>query len=339
MLHEDLLDTSPPDVLFWTSDRGGSLFSRCQEPARALRLLSVRAEVTPVITESLRRARTIVGHRVVTDRQLEIWRRLAGDRLPGQKLVFDADDDYWSVDETNSPHVHALYRDPGIRANLAEAVGLADLVTVCSARLAEVVREHNPRVRVTPNTLPAELARPGGPVRRPGAPYVLGWAGSPGNHSGLNIVAEPVRRWLDRDRNATLHVIGLPGAAVAAKGLNHPRVRVTEWVSGTADYIRKIDFHVWLASYQDTPFNAAKFPTKVMESSVLGIPVIASDISSYRSTFGPGVTLAGNDDESWYQAIRMVAPLDAWRRHQAAIDGTRHLTECQARTWQGVLTS
>jgi glycosyltransferase involved in cell wall biosynthesis len=48
------------------------------------------------------------------------------------------------------------------------------------------------------------------------------------------------------------------------------------------------EFDVWCAPYRSTPFNAAKFPTKWLEASVLGIPLIASDTEAYRRVIRHG---------------------------------------------------
>lgn len=330
---------TPPDVVFWTSDKGGGRFSRCEEPARALRLLGHEAVVTPLITESLRRAPVIVGHRLVTDKQSNGWRQMIEHRLPGQRFVADADDDYTAVDPINEGRTYALYSQDKTQDNIVQWLRLADRVTVCSGRLAEVYGRHNDQIIRTPNTLPVAVSRPAGARRRAAAPYVIGWAGSPSAHADLALIVPALKRWLARDRYATVHLVGAPALTVQALGVDDSRVRVTEWINGTANYAARIDFDVWLAPYRDTPFNRGKFPTKIMESAVLGIPLIASDVGAYHQG-GPGVLLTGNSDKEWFQALRAAADLSAWRRMRDAkvrASGAQHLTECNAPRWEEVL--
>jgi glycosyltransferase involved in cell wall biosynthesis len=61
------------------------------------------------------------------------------------------------------------------------------------------------------------------------------------------------------------------------------------WVPSVEEYLKRVaEWDVWVAPYRDTAFNRAKFPTKWLESSVLGIPLIASDTEAYRAVIRHG---------------------------------------------------
>lgn len=111
-----------PDVVFWTADRGGSRFYRCEQPAEALAKLGYEVEVTGALTETLRRARTVVGMRIVTPSQIKGWREIIGHRLPGQRFVFDGDDNYFAIDPENNPDVYRMYSSSDTQEILREAL-------------------------------------------------------------------------------------------------------------------------------------------------------------------------------------------------------------------------
>lgn len=333
--------TGAPDVVFWTPDRAGSRFYRCEQPARALSMLGRRTIITPVLCHSWVRAGTIVGQQISTPGHTEVWHRLAAERDAGvgpQRLVFDIDDDYFSVPDTvDGAHEH--YGDPEVRDRLASNIALADLVTVCSNRQAELARKFNPNVRITPNTLPSSVVRDPRRYGSSGAgrrPVVVGWSGSPAGHHDLDLAADALRALLGR-RNVRLHLVGIPPALAAQKGLVGESVTVTPWVTGTVNYLEAIDFDVWVAPYRDMPFNHAKFPTKAIESSVRGISLLASPVQEYAALADAGQGIVCVKDSGWREALEWitqvhraadrVAEQNSWWRH-------RYITEANAPIWQ-----
>lgn len=271
-----------PAVHFWAADWAGCGFYRCQEPARVLGMLGYRTTVDTIITESWT-AGTVVGQRISQPHPSRRWRRLARDRdLTGtpRRLVFDVDDDLFAL--TPGAPAYEFYARPEVRAQLAENASLADVITCASEPIAARMAEFGPTV-VIPNGLPAELLSWPRLARRPDADVVIGWVGSSSSEPDLAVAAAGIRRVLDRNPRWRLHTIGATVAAVERAGLAHPQVDVTEWVPGTLDYLRRVDFDVWVAPLRDTAFNRAKFPTKVMESAILGVPLVCSPVGEYAA--------------------------------------------------------
>jgi glycosyltransferase involved in cell wall biosynthesis len=74
-----------------------------------------------------------------------------------------------------------------------------------------------------------------------------------------------------------------------ALGLRGRQIGALGWVERHEHYMQAVgEWDVWVAPYRDIPFNAAKYPTKFLESSILGIPLIASDIEPYRRVIRHG---------------------------------------------------
>jgi hypothetical protein len=328
--------TRPPDVVFWSADKGGTRYYRCAEPARALELLGYRCQVAEVLCPSWGRSPTIVGHRVSSPKGTKLWQELAHQaRRTGQQLVYDADDHYLQVDPSNEA-AYSVYSRPEVQERIIANLRVAHTVTVCSTALAEVYGQYNDNVVVTTNTLPAAFSLWRRPLRRR---LVVGWAGSEASHAELTIVA-PVLRELARRDDVEVHLIGVPEHVARSRRLSAEQgIRVTPWVWGTEEYLTTVDFDIWIVPQRSTPFNGAKFPTKAMEASVLGIPIIASPVGEYPRRIGNAGVVAYNPT-AWGKIIESMISNVMMRRDCAA--AARHsahqwYTEGHAQQWEKIL--
>lgn len=232
---------------------------------------------TKVVPSELPGYEVIVGQRMDKHAALPTWRRLRAT----SKLVYEIDDDVFNVDVTNWM-AYGTYGRADTQDAVAHAAEVANLVTVTTERLAEVMRRYNDNVAVLPNCVPDELLELGRPRRDK---VVVGWAGGASHALDIALVAETVGRFLDRTPKAQLHLVGTDyRKTVGRVG------RFTAWDSDTSRYYRNIDFDIGLAPLTDTGFNRSKSPIKAMEYAALGIPVIASDIPPYSDFVVDGVT-------------------------------------------------
>lgn len=276
-------------IRFWAADLGGCAYYRMHEPARVLRLLGHDAQASTILTESdCRDLDVLVGQRVCQPGASEKWRQLAEQRtLTGRpKLIYDLDDDITCLPET-SVEARQFYNDPAVQDRIRQNISLANLLTGATPKIAESYASHALRYQVIPNGLPAELLqwdRPHHPM------FTIGWVGSAQSKPELRIIADQVRRMLRRNPTWRFHAIGVERDTLADAGLDLIRVANTPWIQGTDRYLRQVDFDLWLAPYQDTPFNQAKYPTKALEAGFLGIPLIASEVGYYRDAILPGGT-------------------------------------------------
>lgn len=302
-----------PDVHFWAADKAGCGFYRCEEPGRVLRMLGYQVVVDTLRTPAWQQ-HAVVGQRVCDTRPTVGWQQLAADRdkrrVPAQ-LVYDVDDDLFAVDE-RSP-AHGFFARPDIRANIVRNAQVADVVTCATSVIADRMRAETGHrdIRVIGNGLPAALSgwtRPAhrGPLGDMPA-VTLGWTGSALSAPDLAVAAPAIRRILDRNPRWRLHTIGAPVGAVEAVGLAHPQVDVTEWIPGTLEFLARVDFDVWVAPWRDTPFNRAKWPTKIMESRMLGIPLVVTPVGAYadRGNHDAGVFTAREAHEWQHHLWRL----------------------------------
>jgi hypothetical protein len=98
--------------------------------------------------EWLHTADVIVGQRVCQPGATVRWQQMA--REGRCALVYEIDDDLLDVDPSNGP-AWSFFSRPEIRANVIRNIVLADLVTVSTEPLADVVSQWNRNVVVLPD--------------------------------------------------------------------------------------------------------------------------------------------------------------------------------------------
>lgn len=324
-------------VFGWAADTGGCRWYRLTVPLAELGRRGHQVGHGISYSAAWDDADAVIGMRVANPGPSTLWRAWAEQ---GRKLIYDADDDYFSVDRANR-QAWQFFSRPDAQRRIAANVEMASVITCATERLAEVMRPYNPRVAVVPNALPAEVLT--WPTNRTDNGLVtLGWAGTPSTLPDLAPLAGKLRRFLDRHPRVELHTIGLPAHHIAGVGLRHERVRCTPHIPDPQDYLKAVDFDVWVAPYRPIAFNRAKVPTKALEAGALGIPIVASDIRPYRQHIRHGETglLVGRDHD-WDTALHhLVTDEEARARMGAAAraQAADHTIEKIAPLWERALS-
>lgn len=248
----------------------------------------------------------VVGQRMDKHDALPIWRRLGLT----SRLVYEIDDDVFCVEPVNSM-AHRVYDQPVTQDSVIHAAQVADLVTVTTEPLADVMREHNPNVVVIPNYVPDEILD----IERPRRDrLVVGWAGGASHAADISMIAGQVRRFLDRHPTAELHLIGTD----YRETFRRP-ARYTGWTPDLPAYYGNIDFDIGLAPLTGTRFDRSKSNIRALELAALGIPAIASDVEPYRDFVIDGVTgyLVRREHE-WFARLRDLVNDPAMREEMGA---------------------
>ena len=256
-------------------------------------------------TDEARDHRVIVGQRISRTHALPIWRRLQLNH----RLVYETDDDVWSIDPTNFAAV--LGHTPDVIDATEQAIAAAHLVTVSTEPLAEVLRRFHDNVVVLPNHVDAALLD----LDRPRRDRVtVGWAGGDSHLRDIAMVAPHLRRFFARNPAVDFHTIGTDyRPAMKLPG------RHTDWNPDIGAYYRSIDFDIGLAPLVDSVFNRSKSAVKALEYAALGIPVIASDLEPYRPFVEHGVTgFLVRDDHEWSKRLYELASDTAMREEMGA---------------------
>lgn len=277
----------------------------------------------------------IVAQRTCLPGPTSLWQKLA--REGKSKLVFEIDDDLWSV-EPHNRGAHELYSQGIVRdkfgqpdplrhpigQNLIDNITVADVVTVSTEPLAEIVSQWNPNVHILPNCVPSWLLDREMPNQYPGR-LTLGWGGSPSHTRDFGEIARPLRRVLQRFGDAVeFHCVG-PDYTDRV-GSRRGKTRHTGWFDSVESYLRGIDFHVGMAPLRPSTFNQSKSSLKLLEMSALGIPAIVSNTGPYKRAAEAGAPCI---------------PVDSAKQFEAAlielIQSPEHRSQLgkQAREWAG----
>ncbi|MFG3170553.1 glycosyltransferase family 4 protein [Streptomyces sp. NPDC048200] len=276
-------------VHFWSADMAGSAFYRAVMPAMALSWLGHHVSHGVRLPQNWASYDTVIGCRVAQKDPSRMWIKLKDE---GKRLILDLDDDYFHIDPSNT-RAREVW-DTQMLGRLAHNMQLADLVTCVTEPLAAVLRQFtDTEVRVIPNGLPAQyLGRPRDYAAE-GRPLYVGWAGTSSTVAELPEAVRALNRisQYPRSGGVMVRLVGIDSAQAIGLGLRGKQIGALGWVERIEHYLHAVgEFDVWCAPYRDTAFNGAKFPTKWLEASVLGIPLVASDTPAYRAVIRHGET-------------------------------------------------
>lgn len=240
----------------------------------------------------------IVGERLDRPEVMGEWRRLRQNH----RLVYELDDDVWTVDPTNAT-AYLVYSRYAVQDTVATNCAMADMVTVSTEPLAEVVRRESGQtcVRVVKNCIPESMLA----MDRPRREHVtVGWTGGGSHTLDVAMIATVVREVMNRNPALRLHIVGTDFRAT----FGHLHAYHTPWAPRPQDFYRLLDFDIGLAPIVASEFNASKSYLKPLEYAALGIPCVASDFGPYREFVVHGVTgFLASKRSHWRNYIRELA--------------------------------
>ena len=133
----------------------------------------------------------------------------------------------------------------------------------------------------------------------------IGYMGSKGHQNDLALVEDCLVNLMQEFPNLRFEVFGtikMPekleqfGARVKSHRVNKNYFEFIE-------YLASLNWDVGLAPLEDLSFNHCKAPTKYIEYSAAGIPVVATDIPVYRNaSVQEGIVLV--DSDGWYSGLK-----------------------------------
>jgi glycosyltransferase involved in cell wall biosynthesis len=161
-----------------------------------------------------------------------------------------------------------------------------------------------------------EWARSAAKARRGAGPLVIGWAGTPGGLGYLEALA-PVLRELAAKHDIVVRVISGARRRVCLPGVP---VDCRPWQS-TTSLLDMAGFDIGVVPLDDTPFERAKFPFKLLQYLALGVPSVTARVGITASLVqnGDNGLLAGSADE-WRARLEALI-VDPSLRHRLAAAG------------------
>lgn len=285
----------------WLADTQGCGMYRVKSPLDALAardLAKVRYDerMWPPDQED---GTLIIGQRVCLPGPSGIWQSLRGRR----PLVFEVDDDLLNVDPT-SEIAYKFFSEPGVRQRLQDNIGAADLVTVSTQPLADLMSRYNSNIRVLPNCVDESVLEID---RKPNDRITIGWGGSPTHEMDFKTAAGGLRRTMARYPDSLMKFVGVDYSSM----IGNDRCISAPWISvydHPDRYYRSIDFDIGVAPLTSHPFNSSKSHIKALEYAALGIPVVASDEPPYRDFVRHGETgFLVRQEHEWAKYLSLLA--------------------------------
>ncbi|QTE29859.1 glycosyltransferase [Pengzhenrongella sicca] len=261
----------------------------------------------------------LVGQRIATPDQAARWHELAVDPARFFAMVYEVDDDVWSLHPSNP--AYEFWQGPA-RQIAIDSIRVADAVSVSTDHLAEVVSAYNSNVVVLPNCVDAAVLTQTRPLTER---LTIGWAGGTSHNDDFASVQKELKSYFRRNGAVEAHFIGTNHGP----DIGRPAARYTGWMANLVDYLGGLDFDIGIAPLAHNAFNRSKSDLKFLEYASLGIPVVASDFGPYEATVEHGVTgmLARYPHE--------------WAKHLTQLvndDDLRHEIGSNARTWAATRT-
>ncbi len=234
------------------------------------------------------------------DDQQAVMHMIAAKQVVGAKLVVDADDDMFNVHPQNYAYKFHYPGSPKQKI-LSYLFANADAITVSTEPLKRVMeRMFRAPVTVLPNSidesiwnhaqsradeieiftereeLTTEVIKPNPEAIR------IGWVCSVSHEQDAPVLLEPMKEILAKYPNVEFWCIGW-------KPLIFDELPRTYWVKGTSDYVDYPKFlcglglDISVAPLIKDEFNRSKSNIKWLESTMAGIPVVATDYDPYES--------------------------------------------------------
>jgi glycosyltransferase involved in cell wall biosynthesis len=229
----------------------------------------------------------VAGCQIVVVQRLYSKRNMAAleeFKRHGMKIVYDLDDDMWSIPSYNPMHKALRQVIPGFNT----CAVYSDLITVSTEHLRVMVKKelgrHCPEVAVVENSMDFEWFRPIPEQLRKNrnGKVVIGWAGTPTHSADVEMVFSLIPEILKECPTAEFELVAqeMPEAwkPIADRVRLRGYVPVAEWATAWASW----QWDIALAPLEQNKFNLSKSNIKALEAAAIKIPCVMSDVAEYR---------------------------------------------------------
>jgi glycosyltransferase involved in cell wall biosynthesis len=218
---------------------------------------------------------------IVVQRQVTPQNYMALKKLKdyGKKLIYDLDDDVWSLPASNP----AQQMFKMVENGFGECMKWVDVITVSTQTLKGVVTAKLPHLKqevlVTPNAIDFDLFQPS-TLERDDDKVILGWAGSNTHDGDMTEISSVIPDLLKKYPKLYVEFVG--GAAPKRlRGMD--RVTSRPWVP-VGEFANRFSSWSWdisMAPLNSIRFNNSKSNIKMLESAAVGIPCVVSNVRPY----------------------------------------------------------
>jgi len=301
--------TGLKQLIMMPGDTGGCGLWRIRLPGSWIRTLRRDTFVTnisdlSIVFDDLMKYDVIVVQRMSDYDQ---WRTLSALKKAGKKIVYEIDDDLFSI-ESHNPAYEDYSRDD-VKFTVRSCLELADLVLVTTAELAEALGVKD-KAFIYPNSVDPSGFSSFKP-RENRAPRLF-WAGSNTHDEDFRLIIQPLIALMKKREDLELVIMGsvprtLQKALDEADETLAKRVGVQPFMRPEV-YLQSlmggIKADVGLIPLRDSVFNRSKSTVKALEYTIAGIPIVASNVAPYNLVYSdPKDAFLCDTKQEWTDAI------------------------------------
>jgi glycosyltransferase involved in cell wall biosynthesis len=166
--------------------------------------------------------------------------------------------------------------------------------------------------------------------------FVVGWQGAKQHVKDLAIIYNPVLRFMLKHSDVQFHLWG-PGGILDFPDALAPRIFTYPWTPSVWQHYMRLDMDIGLAPLDmGETFNLTKSDIRLREYAALGVPFIATDGDTYRSTGLAARGLLVNTESEWEDALELLysnSHRRDWMREQGRLRARLWTTEGNAKEW------
>lgn len=244
-------------------------------------------------------------------------------KVRGIPVVYHIDDDLLHLPPSLGAEIN---KRQGMAVEARRAMlGAVDLIYASTATLADVMHRHFPGQCIF-HGIYASYRPVAARMPDLDRPITIGYMGSKGHREDLELVVPALVRLMQERptlRFETFGTIQMP-ELMQQFGSRVRHYNVQKSYHEFLQALASLGWHLGLAPLADEPFNRCKAPTKYIEYTSCGIPVVASEVV-YADAIVEGAGVLVHED--WYGAIAgllddphvRAAQLEAARAHCAVV--------------------
>jgi len=240
----------------------------------------------------------------------------------GMKIVYDIDDDLFSLDSSHTEYVN--YQDT--LAGAHRLISQADLILVSTNQLKSNLENLNDNIEVVENALDGDVwaldsVEPNISSRSELDPVRILYMGTMSHRVDFQLIEKPVRRLCEEFGNRVeFEIVGVASPHELPDWCRRVDVppQIGQSYPAFVNWLRSENrWHIGIAPLADTKFNRAKSGIKYLDYAALGLAVVCSDIEGYRDVINSDDDglLVQNTEEAWYSALRRLVLDDEFRRN------------------------
>jgi glycosyltransferase involved in cell wall biosynthesis len=226
----------------------------------------------------------------------------------GIPVVYHIDDDLLDIPDSLGTEIRQRHGNSSVVSTRHALLASADLIYASTEHLSSILHSRFPRQQFFQGIYAPYIGdllssqAPNAKAARNG--LVVGYMGSKGHQHDLDLAVPAIEQLLDERPDLSFEVFGTIAMPQRLERFGE-RIRSYSVQRSYIDFLGTLAGLGWdigLAPLVNEPFNHCKAPTKFIEYTAAGIPVIASDLPVYRNAVpaGGGLLVA---PEAWYAAL------------------------------------